>query len=150
MKKRLLIAILIALFIFPSMAQAVGTLTGHTGVWTQVSKNVYKKTLTFVDDTNGTTGTVTLDSTHYGWKLWHVQTDPGTTAPTVNYDIVLKRGDTNGEDMMGGTLNNRHNSNTESAYPATGTPIMDTDIFFALSGNSVNNGTGTVTIYIYK
>ena len=79
-----------------------------------------------------------------------IETRPGQAAPTDNYDIVLNRGDTNGADMMGGNLANRDTSTTEEAYPATGTPILDTNIFFSLSGNSVNNATGTVTIYVYK
>lgn len=149
MKKLFILVVLLALLI-PCQVFAAGTLTGHTGAWTQVSADVYKKTLTWVDDTNGTTGTIALDSRWHGWKLWHVITDPGATAPTDNYDIVLRRGTSAGEDLMGGKLIDRDTSTTESAYPNTATPILDSDIYFALSGNSVNGGTGTVTIYIYK
>ncbi len=50
-----------------------------------------------------------------GILLVHVETDPGATAPTDNYDLYIYDG--MGVDIMGGALNNRDTSNSEDTQP---------------------------------
>jgi hypothetical protein len=44
-------------------------------------------------------------------------TDPGSTAPSANYDVTLVDDDT-GYDLLGGAGANRHASTTETVVPA--------------------------------
>jgi len=77
-----------------------------------------------------------------------VDTDPGATAPTDNYDITLT--DSYGIDVMGGALANRSTSASQrsdavlnSAYgPA---PVIGR-VTLNISNNAVNGATGKVRI----
>ena len=80
-------------------------------------------------------------------------TNPGSTAPTANYDISLT--DEDGIKLDGLTLENRHTTNTEQvilniAGSAGGFQQVTYCgiVTFALSGNSVNSATGTLTIFL--
>jgi hypothetical protein len=80
-----------------------------------------------------------------------VTTDPGSTAPTDDYDITLTD-DTTGADLMGGELANRDTANTEEAVPKVGNAyagnVAFTSFTLNLTNNSVNAATGTVYVYI--
>ena len=72
-----------------------------------------------VSYTTGTGGDINLFTCSTGkpitgWILL-VETDPGATAPTDNYDITLLNA--NGRDVMGGALTNRDTANTEAVLP---------------------------------
>ena len=70
------------------------------------------KKITFAwlsDDTAGTaTGTTTFP---YDGKLITLVTDPGTAAPTDNYDVTVT--DADGHDVLVGAGANRDTANTE-------------------------------------
>lgn len=76
-------------------------------------------------------------------------TDPGSTAPTDNYDITIE--DEYGVDVFGGSLTNRDTANSEQAIPQIGTGLASRlcggTWTFKLSGNSVNSATGKLCLY---
>lgn len=76
-------------------------------------------------------------------------TDPGSTAPTDNYDITIE--DEYGVDIMGGSLLNRNTANSEQAIPQVGSGLASRlcagTWSFKLSGNSVNSATGKCVLY---
>lgn len=84
--------------------------------------------------------------------IWMVATDPGSTAPTDNYDIDLL--DSTGVDIMGAELDDRDTANTEQAMPligsSSGVRPVNGKLTLAISNNSVNSATGTIYIYIYQ
>lgn len=86
-----------------------------------------------------------------------VITDPGTPAPTDDYDITL----TNelGYDVMGGTLANRDTSTTENAISKIytggsdtiyGSPLNIGTLTLNISNNSVNGAQGVVRVIYQK
>ncbi len=84
--------------------------------------------------------------------LMKAVTDPGSTAPTDNYDITIKDKSDGLADALNGTLVDRDTANTEQAYPIGGSGTVPAwfqpDTYtFALSGNSVNSASGDVWLY---
>lgn len=81
-----------------------------------------------------------------GFSIINVVTDPGSTAPTDNYDITFT--DSRGADLLDGECLNRDTSTTERCsagpLPVYGAVTMN------ISGNSVNNATGTVVVYLVR
>ena len=95
--------------------------------------------------TSATGGTVVLATTkgYYGEVLALV-TDPGSTAPTDDYDITIT--DEDSYDVMQGAGANRDTANTETAVPTAKSVA-----FGLLTLNIANAGdlkTGTTTLYI--
>lgn len=86
-------------------------------------------------------------------KLVMAVTNPGATAPTANYDIEIQ--DSQGVDVFGGALLNRHTSSTEQAFPKTGTdyflprPVYG-PMTFSLSGNSQAGALGELFLYMVE
>ena len=82
-----------------------------------------------------------------------VETDPGSTAPTAAYDITLKN--SGGVDIMGGKLGDRSATATETEIPYNSNESVHLTypvrgpLTLAISNNSVNSATGTVTIYFF-
>jgi len=79
-----------------------------------------------------------------------LETNPGATAPTDNYDIALN--DAEGVDKLAGAGQNRDTANTEQAgvvFASTSVPVpVDGEaLTLAISGNAVNSATGRVLIY---
>lgn len=85
-------------------------------------------------------------------RLMELTTNPGSTAPTDNYDITLI--DAEGVDRLQGVGANRDTTNTETAVPvysgSTIHPIVSvTDVLtLKFANNSVNSATGRA-ILIY-
>jgi hypothetical protein len=76
-----------------------------------------------------------------GYYLYKLITNPGSTAPTDNYDIVLN--DEDGIDLLGGNGANRDTTNSEATYPVIGSqpfaqPILG-PITLVITNNSVNS-----------
>ena len=83
--------------------------------------------------------------------LERIVTDPGSTAPTANYDITVE--DADGIDVLGGAGANRHTTNTEEAAIALGTYFQRTvagALTFRLANNAVNSATGTFRLYVKR
>lgn len=150
--KRFIIAIMALVFlVLPTLAPAASVVDIAYAPLTP--KSVWK--IVTITWTAHTDGTVTSESfTENGFtqdipaNIQYAVTDPGSTAPTDNYDITIT--DASGNDVFGGELTNRDTTTSESAEPAI--PYIRVnlkDLNFNLSGNSQNGATGTVKIYVY-
>jgi hypothetical protein len=86
-----------------------------------------------------------------GW-LVKVVTNPGSVAPTDNYDIALYDADDGALDALAGLLANRDTANGEQVYPlisGAATPLFLAGTYsLAITGNSVNSATGLVVFYL--
>jgi len=102
------------------------------------------------DATNGSFPDTPLNLQGYIMK---VVTNPGSTAPTDNYDIAIL--DEHGSDAALECLTNRDTANSETVYVYwTTTPGAPIPAFFCgdytvrFSNNSVNSATVVVDIYL--
>lgn len=98
----------------------------------------------------------TTDVDLYGY-VQKVITNPGSTAPTANYDIDFKDPEDSALDAFALALNNRHTTTTEQVYPmiagapgtVTSRPVFLAGTYaFTLTNNAVNSATGRVLIYL--
>lgn len=84
-------------------------------------------------------------------RLLAIETNPGSTAPTDNYDIAITDGE--GHDVLQGVGQNRDTTNTERApIVHTGTsihPVVDEGdvLTMAITNNAVNSAGLTVILY---
>jgi hypothetical protein len=113
--------------------------------------NIQKITLTCVGDAADGSFPATVIAHKFSGRIIEIVTNPGATAPTANYDIVVNRETL---DVLQGVGANRHTSATEAAPVVfSGTslhPIIhesDT-LTLAVSGNSVNSAIVVIDIYI--
>ena len=109
------VACLAMLFFIPSLA--IGAIGSCVVTYPDATSQIQKILVTCTGGTAGEAGTGS-DTTiipKRGW-IFLAETDPGGTAPTSNYDIVINNAA--GVDVMGGALMNRHTSNSEKATPA--------------------------------
>lgn len=81
-----------------------------------------------------------------GW-VFLAETNPGTTAPTDDYDIVLTNA--NGVDVMGGALLNRDETNTERAIPGVSGWVDGGVVTVETSNNSVSAATFTLYVWVW-
>lgn len=151
--KRLFITLLALslLLMSPSGVWAAGTVTDAGKL--KYSKNVSVLTYSWTADASAATVPATASTIPIDGYVFMVVTNPGATAPTTLYDITLT--DSDGVDIMGGELADRHTSNSEQAFPLMS---GSTDFFggrfvagvltLNVTNNSVNSATGTVVIYI--
>jgi hypothetical protein len=114
-----------------------------------------KVVIDWVADASAATVPNTTVSGLYGFLLKAI-TNPGSTAPTANYDIAFGDPEDTTLDALGGLLQNRHTSNTEAVYgiAKNGTDVAPFPIFlagdyqFQLTNNAVNSATGRVILYL--
>jgi hypothetical protein len=103
---------------------------------------------TLTMDSGGTT-TQNIPVTVTG-KILYAKTNPGTTAPTDNYDLSLI---SDGVDIMGGALGNRDTANTEWAVPLCGSLmyspyLRDATVQVKAENNLVTNATVVLELYV--
>ncbi len=103
------------------------------------------------DSGDGSFADVDLDKKFEG-ELLTLETNPGSTAPSDNYDITLV--DDEGHDVLEGVGDNRDTANTEKAAIPLGTyfhPVMDgtETLTLKMSGNSVNSATTKIKL-VYR
>lgn len=119
------------------------------------SKRVEKITVSFVGDSAN--GGVPNTSIPMQGHIIKIVTNPGSTAPTSNYDIALGDPDDSTLDVLGGAIANRHTTTTEQVYPMiAGSPgtVSSRPVFvsgthtLAISNNSVNSATGDIHFYL--
>lgn len=110
------------------------------------------------DDTNATVPDGVFDTTDMvdilGRCATMAITNPGTTAPTDNYDITVE--DDQGCDIYGGALTNRDTALSEQTAPiflapaafarTRRRPIISNSLTFKLANNAVNSATGTCVL----
>lgn len=147
-KSRFCLAVLLVLLV-PGMALAAGSWT--TPKVTEYG-NVIEISATFTADAAAATvpdlvisGAIlnVFTSKDKPYYLYRAITDPGTTAPTDNYDIYVK--DAKGNDMAAGKLENRDTANTEIARMAYFDPVRGA-ITVSVANNAVNSATGELTL----
>jgi hypothetical protein len=116
------------------------------GISKSVSVNKTRVTLTG-DSGTGAMPNTTLTLNGYIMKI---VTNPGSTAPTDDYDIVIN--DEHGVDIVAGGLMNRDTSTSEQLYPVVGsTPAIP--VFacgthtMIVTNQSVNSAIVVVDIY---
>jgi hypothetical protein len=87
-----------------------------------------------------------------GYFLYALVTDPGTTAPTDNYDITLNSVTPAGTaiDMLGGNGANRDEANTEYASMQVAYPVTNTTMTLTVSNNSVNSAQIKVLLFFAR
>lgn len=148
--KRFIKLILIAMiFAIPSLSWAVGSVTISASTITVQNEPTRRViTLSWVADASAATvPDTTINAITYeieGWYLYSAETNPGSPAPTANYDMYLN--DADGFDIAGNLLENRHTTTTELVNIGTAThgyPLVRGNITFTLSGNNVNSAVGT-------
>lgn len=149
MKKTLRFALIGIILLFASNSFAVGTVAitkSTTFVVNEPTRIVL--TLSWVADaTAATVPSTTINALTYGfsgWYLYSAETNPGSTAPTDNYDIVLN--DVDGGDVAGALLANRHTTTTQLVNLGTAIPIVRGNLEFVLTNNLVNSATGTLIL----
>jgi hypothetical protein len=97
------------------------------------------------DASDGTVPTLLIDSLR-GWYITKVVTNPGTTAPTADYDITFI--DADGIDIMDGGLANRSDTASERVLAAE---LVGADGFtITIANQSVHSATGTIRIFAVR
>lgn len=137
----------IAFFLSCSIAWGAGTVV-QTGP-VRISSDMSVVTLTCVGDSSDGGFPATALTAFYGW-VDMVVTDPGTTAPTDDWDCTFP--DSDACDIMGGALANRDTSTSEQTMPligsAYGPRFVNGVITCTITGNSVNSANIVIKIYI--
>lgn len=150
MKK--IIAAILCLILFGGPAYGAGTCTESVSTY-----NDGDWMITFTCTGDATNGTFPATTTSFRGQdingyVYMVITDPGTTAPTDDYDITLT--DSNGIDIMGGELLNRDETNTEQAIPKIdvvyGSRRVNGALTLNISNNSVTAAQVVVKIFGYR
>ncbi len=81
-------------------------------------------------------------------EVLRVTTDPGSPAPTANYDMVIN--DVDGIDVAGALIQNRHTTTTQSVVPladAVGSKYAVDGVLELVVSNAGNLGAGMVRMY---
>ena len=118
----------------------------------KVSANTEIHKFSFVaDDGDGSVDSkVSLDPIH-GF-ITRVVTNPGTPAPTADYDITLS--DKDAVDVLGGAGADRAAASSEQIMPLVGAVSVpcrvDSPLTLAVSGNLVNSAEGEVVVYVER
>ena len=143
MKKAFVLIIALAALMLPGMVLAAGTLTDADGGtltaadWVKVGAGYRLEFIATDTGGSGFSGTVPAptDQAAEGAYIYYLETDPGATAPTDDYDIALTK--SNGVPVFGGGCADRDTANSETCSTANDTfSRLDGDMTFAISNNS--------------
>lgn len=144
--KKILFMILALVLLSSAAAFAAGSCTETV---TPYKDGDWMITLTCTaDSSNGSFPAISINNrgqTIDGY-VYMVVTNPGTTAPTDDYDITIT--DADGIDIMGGTLLNRDTANSEEAIPKIGNVYGSRRVNGALTVNITNNSVNSAGIVI--
>ena len=122
------------------MAGSSAVLTSHQ----QPEPSVGKLLFTLVgDDTDGSFPTLALP-TDFDGRFLAIVTNPGTPAPTDNWDVAVN---VDGFDMLGAAGANRDTATTERAAITDGYISRREAATLAVTGNSVNDAQLTVALF---
>jgi hypothetical protein len=137
MKRLMLFLTLAALLVMPARALAVESATAtmfQAGPWTVVD-------IVWVSHTDGTVSYTFSDliiAKIRGMTAYMAETDPGGTAPTTLYDIVVTSGLST--DIFGGALGDRSATVSEQVPPIIGGAYGDRPIILSLQMEITNAG----------
>ena len=156
--KKLFIALV--LLLLPSMCLAAGSwATWQKRDWYPIGIRIVILEWT-ADASDGSvpdydTSTIsTLKSFMSSWNLYMILTDPGTPAPTSDYDITIT--DQYGVEVTGTQLGDRSATAGEQAIVKLndsiwgGRTLDDAGVTIAISGNSENSATGKIILFLGK
>ena len=146
MKK--ILSLLAALLVFlPGVARGTCTIT-----YDDSGSPVQTLLFTCVTDTTGSATITGVTSRPVRGWVFQAETNPGTEAPTDDYDIVLN--DAAGADVFNGALANRDTANTELAWPLIGTiptrSFVEGTLSIVVTNNSVNNAAFTLKVWLLR
>lgn len=141
MKKTILAVCMAALLLIATQSFAACPITYEDKGMIQVI------TFTCGTDTAGSAVYANVTTKPLFGYIFLAETNPGTEAPTDNYDIVLNTA--TGVDVFGGNLMNRDTTNTERAVPLT-VGWIDGTLTLAVTNNSVNNAAFVLKVWLYR
>jgi hypothetical protein len=153
--KKVIAVIALLLVLIASTAMAAGTVTVTTQTGSGDAIIVH-----FAWTADAADGSVpaTLSGEGEDWPInysgciYAMETNPGSTAPTADYDITLT--DSDGVDMLGGGGADRSATVSEIVPAKIGTVFgcfpTQNEFTLTITNNSVNSATGTVKVYIYQ
>jgi hypothetical protein len=151
--KRILLSLAI-LVMTASLAFGAGTVTVTAPTFNYEKDKAFISIAWVGDAGGGTLPATTINMSSYkliGWYLYSVETDPGDTAPTDNYDITIT--DANSLDICYSQALNRDTANTEIAFCSAsgkGFYVVRGSLTVNISGNAVNSATGTIILTLLK
>lgn len=155
-----LYALLFALFfitilesLFPPPASAGGAHTRPYLEANDANGNGYVWIVPFTaDDSTGAVNAAYMSAedavTLKNYYLYQVITNPGSTAPTDNWDVVIANSD-GVTDVLGSQCLNRDSTSSETCYPLN-YYVVDGPLTMSISGNSVASATGVVKVLFVK
>lgn len=132
-------------------------MAGSVTITHQDNRSVRQVVFAWTSDASGDVSTgAGLTSFSISGEILRITTDPGATAPTANYDVVIN--DADGIDIAMGFLANRHTTNSESVVPlasttlsgnpvASGCPVFVDGTIELVVSNAGNAKQGTVRVY---
>ncbi len=137
--KALLIALMILFFCPVAMAAVTETVVGYGTLWVHSFAWTAEANGSFTDYTS----TNAIDGI-----ILAVETDPGTPAPTDNYDITF----TTEQDyaVAGTSLNDRDTVNTERWVPTEDNVPFAGKVKLDITNNSVNAAQGVIRVFVKK
>lgn len=145
----------ILLLVLCQFSFAAGSWTGPTRTFRSYGKGGPQKNLEEISTTftaDAADGSVPVLNIQLCGFLIKVITNPGSTAPTANYDAILGDPKDAVLDAAAGFLANRHTSNTEVVYPVgsgAAAPIFLCGSYaLTVTNNSVNSATSNFTFYL--
>lgn len=143
------------LLLMPALAFGVGTVTvTRTPLYKSLDAGSVRvgETVSVAWTADAAAATVPNTTMVMRGFLVKAVTNPGSTAPTDNYDITLGDPSDSALDTLAGSLANRDTTNTEQALPVVSGAVVPVYLngtyTFGLSGNAVNSATGTVVFYL--
>lgn len=154
MKK--ILALILIFVLIPVMAIAAGSVTvtrsTANGGEVEIIAFAFIANAASAATVPSTSSSSVYPTTRAGYII-KVTTDPGSPAPTDDYDITLTD-DTTGADLLGGEGTDRDTATSEEVVPkmgnAYGANFANKSFTLNLTGNSVNSAKGTVYVYIAK
>lgn len=152
MKRLIVVLGILTMLIVPTVAYAAGVTSSVTDTLVKDGgggSHVQVLTFAWIANSSGAVTSDVSDDEFSGY-VFKVVTNPGSPAPTDDYDITLTH---NGVDIMGGELADRDTANSEQAVPkidATyGSNWVSGALTLNISNNSADGATGVVKVYIY-
>ena len=147
--------IFLALLLVAAPAFAAGTVTETRATlykYTDAGATRVGETVTLSWTADASAATVPNTSVVLRGYVAKAITNPGSTAPTDNYDIAFGDPADTALDALANALGDRDTSNTEQVYPtvsgATSPVYVNGTYLFKLTNNSVNSATGVVVLYL--
>ena len=121
MKRIALLLAVILLVVFSGQAMAAGSCVQTNVEDVAFDGAMQRRYVTLTCTGDGTIAAYTFSPSAYGvrgWFLYNITTNPGSSAPTADYDITLV---VDGEDVAGGLLADRSTSATQTVAIASST-----------------------------